>query len=334
MTSSGDLPLRILVLRPRRQSPVFHVTPEAIAAACARAKGTAPAVLVEVYLEDDPALTAALGTADVLIGAAVPTDRIGDAPRLSLIQLSTAGIDHLLPLDWLPPHVALTNARGVHDTKLTEWAMMVFLMLHNRIPHFATAQREHRWARRLSPSIAGRTAVIFGTGGIGRAIAAGAHRLGMETIGVRRTEGDAPGFSATVSTRDGGPALAAADFAVLALPLTPATRGMADAAFFAGLKPGAGFANFGRGDLVDQSALAAALEGGQLGGAVIDVTTPEPLLADAALWDLPRLLITPHVSADDPEGHVDRMLDILVENLCRRRAGRPLINEVDRLHAY
>ncbi|MFA5120970.1 D-2-hydroxyacid dehydrogenase [Zavarzinia sp.] len=327
-------PLRLLVLRPPGQSAVFHVTPERLAAAFARAGVEMREITVETRPDGDPAIADALVRADVLIGADVPTRLLGAARHLGLIQLSSAGIDHLLPLDWLPRHVALTTAKGVHGAKLREWAMMVFLMLHNQIPHFVTAQRRHGWERKLAPSVAGRRALIFGTGGIGRAIAAGAGQLGIEAVGVGRRGGPAAGFDAVLSPAEAETALGTADFVVLALPLTPATRGIADARFFGRMAPGAGFANFGRGDLVDQEALIAALDGGRLGGAVIDVTTPEPLPAGAALWDAPRLIVTPHVSADDPAGHVDRMLDILVENLRRRAAGLPLLNEVDRSHGY
>ncbi|HVZ00502.1 MAG TPA: D-2-hydroxyacid dehydrogenase [Dongiaceae bacterium] len=310
------------------------MTAEHVSAAAARAAGPVPELVVDVRREDDPALESAIARADVLVASAIPRGLIAGACRLSLIQLSTSGIDHLMPLDWLPPDTALTTARGIHGSKLSEWAMMVFLMLHNGMPHFATAQRRHRWERLLRSSIAGKRALIFGTGGIGRAIAAGAHRLDVEAIGVRRSPGDAPGFKATLHGDRAMQALGMADFVVLALPLTSATRRMADAAFFAHMHAGAGFANFGRGDLVDQAALSDALDSGHLGGAIIDVASPEPLPAESALWDVSRLVITPHVSADDPEGHVGRVLDVLVENLRRRRDGLPLLNEVDRVRAY
>ncbi|MFZ2870977.1 D-2-hydroxyacid dehydrogenase [Zavarzinia sp.] len=335
MPSSFPSCLRLLALRPASQASAYQVTAEKMAAAFGRSTSPLPLYEFRLIAPDDPEMEAALARADVLIGSSVPT-RVVAATRgaLGLIQLTSAGVDHLLPLDWLPAGVELTSASGVHGPKVMEWAMMTLLMLHGHLPRYATAQRRHEWSPRESSTIAGRRLLVFGTGGIGKAVADAGRVLGLVVTGVNRGGAVAPGFQRVVPTLLAAEALGEADFVVLAMPLTPETRGMMDRDAFARMKPGAGFANFGRGPLVDQEALAAALESGHLGGAVIDVATPEPLPASSPLWAVPGLIITPHVSCDDPETYIDRTLDILVGNLHRRAAGLPLMNRIDRQRAY
>jgi len=276
-----------------------------------------------------------VAVADAMVGFRFPTGAIPRSNgRLRLIQLTGAGMEHLLPLDWLPRQVALATASGIHAPKTREWATMVFLMLHSNMPSIVTAQRGHEWTKPYSSTIGGRTALIFGAGGIGGAVAAAARGLGMKTVGVRRTVRATRGFDRIIGMDQAAEAVAEADFVVLATPLTPNTRHMMNADLFARMKPGAGFANFGRGGLVDEDAMIAALHSGKLGGAVIDVTEPEPPPPDSALWDTPRLIITPHISCDDPVTYIPRALDIFLDNVVRRVEGRPIRNRVIRSRAY
>lgn len=330
MPSPLPSPLRLLALRPAGQPEAYHLTEERIAAAFARAAGPLPAWRFTLADPKAADIGALLAEADVLVGSGVPTAAVAaNTGPLTLIQLTSAGADHLLPLDWLPPGVDLVTASGVHGPKVMEWAMMVLLMLHGHMPYFTAAQRRHEWSPRESSTIAGKSLLVFGTGGIGRGVAGAGRALGLQVIGVNRGGAPAEGFDRVVPAAAAGIPLATADFVALAMPLTAETRGMMNARTFARMKPGAAFANFGRGPLVDQAALAAALEAGHLGGAVIDVTTPEPLPPDSALWDAPNLIITPHVSCDDPATYIDRTLDVLTDNLLRREAGQPLANRVE-----
>ncbi|MDE8654610.1 D-2-hydroxyacid dehydrogenase [Novosphingobium album (ex Liu et al. 2023)] len=324
--------LRLLVLNFPGQSEPFRITERNVLEALDRSpRGSLP-LTVDVRLADDPNLAEAIAVADAILGPDFPrADIKARGKQLKLVQTTAAGIDHLLPLDWLPPAAAFATANGVHEgAKLTEWAMMVFLMLHTQMPHFITAQREHRWSRRLSASVKGKTALIYGTGAVGRSIAAGAERLGIERIGVRRSAGSVAGFSRILTMDEAHAFLPQADFVVLATPLTPETHNMMNRDVFTRMSPGAHFANFGRGRLVDQQALVEALESGHLGGAIVDVTTPEPPDPDSPFWDAPRLVITPHLSSDDPASHVPRVLDILIENLYRVIGGEPLKNSLQR----
>jgi len=327
--------LNVLVAQYPNQEAVFRIVPARVEAAIARADKSLQPLEFSWCLTDDPAFGERAAAADAMIGFRFPTDRITwPGSALKLVQVAAAGIEHLLPLNWLPRRVALATASGVHAPKIREWAAMVLLMLHSRMPHFLTAQRAHQWSKAYSSHIAGRSALIVGTGGIGGAIAAAAHGLGIRTIGVRRNVRPTRNFDAVIGLEDLKNAVATADFVVLAIPLTPTTRHLMNADLFARMQPHASLANFGRGGLVDHDALRTALIAGSLGGAVIDVTDPEPLPADSPLWDTPRLIITPHLSCDDPESYVPRTLDLFLDNIRRRVEGRPIRNRVIHGRAY
>jgi len=327
--------LNLLVAHSPKRQAVFRITPDEVDAAIGRSKIPLPKLQIDFCAMNDPAFGGLMDRAYGMIGWQFPRDLVtATEGPLRLIQLTGAGVEHLLPLEWLPRQVALATASGIHAAKIEEWAQMALLMLHTHIPHFATAQRHHQWSKILTPGIAGKRVLIFGTGGIGAAVAKAAKRLGLATAGVRRNPAPVRGFDRVLGLDGIGETVAEADFVVLAMPLTPATKGIMSAEMFARMRKGAGFANVGRGGLVDQDALIAALRSGHLGNAVIDVTTPEPPPADSPLWDTPRLLITPHVSCDDPETYVPSALDIFLDNIGRRLKGQKIRNRVNPRHAY
>jgi phosphoglycerate dehydrogenase-like enzyme len=327
-------PVRLLVCNAAADEAALQIDQHALAAAIARAAHPT-AIEATILTADDPAMAHALAQSNAMVGWRLPTHLIAaHGGNLRLIQLVNAGIDNLAPFDWLPPGAALCNASGIHAARLQEWAMMALLMLHTQMPHFATAQRDHAWSRRLTPVIAGTTALIFGTGGLGSAVARAARALGLHTIGIRRTPAPADPFDQVLGLSGHLAALQLADFVFLTLPLTAETRGLAGADFFAAMRQGAGFANVGRGALVDQPALCNALESGHLSGAIIDVATPEPLPPDSPLWTTKNLLITPHISCDDPLTYIPDALDLLIDNLGRLAEARPLRNLVDPAQGY
>lgn len=328
-------PLRLLVSRAPTQQALFRIEAAQVEAALARCDLPLPPVEVVVRETTDPDYLDELERADALVGFRFPQEAVQRTRGpLRLIQLTGAGCEHLLPLTWLPEQVALATASGIHAAKVEQSATMVLLMLHAHLPFFAAEQRERRWSPRHSGAIAGRKALIFGVGGIGAALARAAKTLDLEVTGVRRSPGAAAPFDRVVGTAEGLALLSEVDFVLLAMPLTPETMGLIGAREFQRMRPDAGFANFGRGGLIDQEALIAALKAGHLAGAVLDVTTPEPLPPDSPLWDAPRLLITPHVCCDDPDTYIADALDLLLDNLHRLQQGLPLRNQVDRRLGY
>ena len=249
------------------------------------------------------------------------------APKLKMIFVTSAGLEKLAPFGWLPPGVPILNNRGTHAVKAGEYGIMAILMLASRTPALATAQQEQRWVTRHGSVLAGRHIVFVGLGALGGTVAGHAKAFGMRVTGVRATAAPHPACDTVVGMDQLDSILPTAEFLFLAAPLTPATKNLLSRERLAMLPKGAGVVNIGRGGSVDQDAIMDALDAEHLSGAVLDVFTPEPIPAGHRLWTTKNLLITPHVSADDPITYNDRTLDIFFHNLQALREGKPLPNE-------
>ncbi len=258
-----------------------------------------------------PDLATALTAADTIItGPAIMASLLGEAmPRLETVFLTAAGVDRLAGLPW-PKGVRLLNNRGVHGAKLREYVLWALLALHLRTPALGANQVARRWQPVFTPSIATRRLTVVGTGDLGGAAARAGQALGMAVTGISRQARPHPACGRVLPTTALDTVLAETDALVLACPLTPATRGLLDARRLARLPSGAHVINVGRGALLDEAALVAALAAGRLGGAVLDVTDPEPPLPEGRLWQAPNLILTPHVAADDPAIYNDASLDL------------------------
>jgi phosphoglycerate dehydrogenase-like enzyme len=258
------------------------------------------------------------------------------APRLRLIFCTTAGVDGLAPFSRLPPAAVLVCNRGIHGAKAGEFAIMAILMLAAQMPTLIAAQSCGRWEPRYTQTLAGRRLCVVGLGTLGGAAAARAAAFGMEVTGVSRS-GTSPGITAcraVIPADDLDAALPEAEFLLLACPLTPLTRRMIDRRRLASLPQGAGVVNIGRGAVLDEDALADLLAAGHLGGAVLDVFDHEPLPPDHRLWRTPNLVVTPHISADDPTTYNPRTLDRFFAGLAALRRGDPVPNAVDFVRGY
>jgi phosphoglycerate dehydrogenase-like enzyme len=327
-------PVHVHVENSRDGAPVFRVTPELFAQAAARHPDVAGRV-TPTFGEDLQGFDTAMRTAEVLIGFRFPTKGLRErAPRLRWVHLKGAGVEHLRPLDWMPPGFALTNNRGVHAPKSGEFAATAILMLNARIPALVTQQREHRWQQLFSTPVAGKTLVVVGVGAMGGAAARRARALGLTVLGVRRSGRRHPAVHEMVTPDRLGEVLPRADFVLVTVPLTGATRHLIGPAELDRLRPEAGLINLARAGVVDYDALAARLRDGRLAGAVLDVFDPEPLPAGSPLWDTPNAILTPHVSSDDAERYTPLTLDLFFDNLRRYLAGRPLRNRVQLRREY
>jgi len=256
------------------------------------------------------------------------------APRLRWVHIIGAGIEPLLPLDWLPRNVVLTNNSGVHAEKVREAAMMALLMLNARVPTIVTNQRKSRWEQIFTPCIAGKTVLVIGVGEMGVAVAMAAKTLGLDVVGVRRSGAPHPLIARTLPLAELDAALPEADFVVLAAPLTPETRNLLDRRRIGLIKRGAGFLNIGRAGSVDHEALVEALQTGALTGAILDVHDPEPLPESSPLWQADNLVLTPHVTSDDLDGYLPKTFDLVFANAARLIRGEPLVNTVDPARGY
>ena len=318
----------------RRRAPVFHITPEDYARAAKRHPRLA-ARLEATFGWDGDILDAALRTAHILVGVPENRERLrARAPRLKWIHSSLAGLDHMLPLDWLPRDIALTNNRGVHGRKAEQYMRMAYTLLHTRMPEILGNQRAHLWHQVFSPTIAGRCALIIGLGDLGAAAARAAKQLGLKVIGVRRTAKACRHADQVHTFRALDRLLPQADFVVLALPLTPETRNLLSRERLNLLKPECSVINIARAPVMDYAALADKLQAGELAGAIVDVVEPEPLPPESTLWDIANLIITPHISCDDFGNYAQLTLDHVFENLNRLRQNRPLKHRVSRTLGY
>ena len=323
----------------RKKPPVFKMTRALIEAALERAAlGAKLRTTLGSDLKDLSPLASAAGLVtsnDVIRDRRFPRAELAlRAPALRWIHIIGAGIEPLLPLDWLPPRVTLTNNSGVHVRKIGEFAAMALLMLNARVPQIFANQAAGRWEQIFTPSLAGRTLAVIGLGDMGGAAAREGKRLGMRILGLRRSARPHPLVDEMFPPDRLHAMLKEADFIFVATPLTPETRHLIDRKALLKTKRGAGLINVGRAGVVDYDALRAALASGALGGAVLDVFDPEPLPANSPLWRTPNLYLSPHCSSDDAEAYLPLTLDLVFENAARLLAGRRLKNRVDPKRGY
>ncbi|MFR9775900.1 2-hydroxyacid dehydrogenase [Micromonospora sp. MS34] len=247
-----------------------------------------------------------------------------ELPDLAVVQLLSAGADA-----WagrMPDGVTLCDARGVHDSATAEWVVAAILSALRGFAPLARAQGRREWAYdEVAPTdeLAGKRVLIVGAGSIGSALQARLAPFEVTFTLVART----PRPAAGVHGVDELPALLPeADVVVLLVPLTERTRGLVDEKFLAAMPDGALLVNAARGPVARTSALVAELASGRL-RAALDVTDPEPLPADHPLWELPNVLLTPHV-AGSVRGLLPRAYRLVGEQLRRFVAGEPLVNRV------
>jgi phosphoglycerate dehydrogenase-like enzyme len=238
----------------------------------------------------------------------------------------SAGVDHPVFKGLLARGVRVTTSSGASARAVAQMAILFMLAQARGLPAHVAAQRERRWAPAQGEDLEGKVAAVVGLGPIGVEIARLAQALGMRVIGLRRRPvGDEPCETWPMARLS--ELLALAEYVILALPLTAETLHLLDAAAIACMRPEARLVNVGRGELVDEAALAVALREGRIAGAALDVFEAEPLPDSSPLWELPGVLVTPHVAAATPTTH-HHAAELFVENLGRWLRGRPLRNEV------
>jgi phosphoglycerate dehydrogenase-like enzyme len=307
---------------------VFTITAERFDEIARRHPDLASKLDVTVDWDTDN-FAASMASTDVLLTWNLPTQNLGAvAPKLKWIHIIGAGVEHLTPMDWVPDGVIVTNNKGVHAAKAGEYGLMSILMLHTSMPRFQTFQRTHHYESVYSTPIVGRTVLIVGVGSIGRAVAGHLKRLGLTVLGVTRHGGAMDEVDEMHMPDALDALLPRADYVFVATPLTEETRNLLDARRLDLMKPGAGLVNIGREPVVDYRALAERLESGHLSGAILDVFEPEPIEADSYLWDVPNLIVTPHISADDGDAYVPQTLELFFANLRKLMAGEDLGNLV------
>jgi phosphoglycerate dehydrogenase-like enzyme len=241
--------------------------------------------------------------------------KIAALPSLRVVQLLSAGADHVLP--HLPGHVTLCNARGAHTAATAELTVGMIIASLRKFDRFAVAQRAGRWEPAPSPLIAGQRVLIVGYGDIGAAVERrlAGWEVTVERVARRARDGVHPVDDLPQLLKD-------ADVVVVLVPVTKETVHLVNADFLGRMKDGALLVNAARGVIVDTAALLAELSSGRI-MAALDVTDPEPLPDGHPLWQAPGLLLTPHVGGAVYEG-IDRAYGVVREQLARLADGRPL----------
>ena len=327
-------PLHVHVENARAMMPVFQVREDQYHPALERHPDIARRIRT-TFGYDQENWKENARTARAIISYRFPKESLkADAPNLEFLQILGAGVDYLLPLDWLPQGVQMLTNSGVHVPKAAQSGLMALLMLNARMPDLTWSHRAKKWNRVFTDTLAGKTVLILGVGAIGAGIAEHAKRFGMTVIGIRRSGRPQPNVDEMHTPDALHSLLPRADFVLLNLALTSETKFIIGREALAQMKKGAALANMSRGGLVDPEALDAALRSGHLSGAMIDVTFPEPPPADWPYWDTPNLMITPHVLSDDIDAYIPRTLDLFFSNLRHYFAGESLTNLVDLARQY
>lgn len=263
-------------------------------------------------------------SAQIILGN-VGAELVKEAEQLEWMQLFSAGANKYCKPGIFQSDTILTNATGAFGLAISEYMLAVSLMMQKQLGTYYRNQMEHRWHREGDITfIEGSTTLVVGLGDIGGAYAKRMKALGSYTIGIRRTVCEKPSYLDEIYTIDKlDELLPRADFVAFALPETTATKGLLDERRLRLMKKEAFLVNVGRGTAIDTDALVQVLKDGWLGGCALDVTDPEPLPENHPLWDIPRVIITPHISGQIRQpGTFDKIVRLTGENLEKFLAGK------------
>jgi phosphoglycerate dehydrogenase-like enzyme len=293
------------------------------------------------HLSDYSRLNEEIVDADVLMAWSIRPEQIAAAKKLRWIHSPAAAVNQLMFPELVNSEIVLTNAREVHGPVVAEHVIALIFALAKKIPGSALLQAKHVWGQQILwdevprvREVAGATVGMVGLGSIGQAVTKSARALAMRVVAVREhPEKGSEGADAVFGPAQVDEVFRQADYIVLAAPVTDSTTAIANARRLAHMKPDACLINVGRGALVDEAALAAALREKRIGGAALDVFPKEPLPGDSPLWDVPNLLITPHTAALT-EKLWERHYTLFSENLRRYLGEQDLLAVVDKRKGY
>ena len=294
-----------------------------------------------VHLSDYRRVDEEIIDAEILIGWSIRPQQIVAARKLRWIHSPAAAVNQLMFPEVVNSEILVTNAREVHGPVVAEHVVALIFALAKKIPGSVQLQQKHIWGQQILwdelprvREVAGATLGLVGLGSIGRPLVKSAKALGMRVIAAREhPEKGSEGADAVFGPAQIDEIFRQGDYVVLAAPVTVAKTTIANAERLALMKPDACLINVGRGPLVDEPALAAALRDKRIGGAALDVFPKEPLLADSRLWDVPNLLITPHTAALTDKLW-ERHFALFSENLRRYLEGQSLLAVVDKQKGY
>ena len=295
--------------------------------------GLADRVTINSIAREDNPSDEQRAEATVLLAAGVAPGLLPSMPNLRWAQALTAGVEGWLVLPDLPEDLTLTCARGTHRESMPE--NILGALFHVTKPYAASAedQKQSLWRQRIAAPLNGKTLGILGLGAIGQDVARLATALGMRVVGTKRRPVSLPGLAEVLPTDRTDEVLAQADFLLLLLPATPETNNFIDAGRLSLMKREAWLLNFGRGHLIKDDDLIAAINEGTIAGAVLDVFRREPLPTEHKFWTTDGILVLPHIGGPHPDRD-NIVAKLFVENLKRFLNGQPLKEIVDRAAGY
>lgn len=278
-----------------------------------------------------------LPSVEILFTSRIPRNLQSLAPNLKWVHLLSAGVDEVKRANLEYSDIVFTTSKGVHATPLSEWVLGAMLAMVKKIPQIVEAQRKREYRKFIGGELCGLTAGILGVGNIGLRVAHLCKALDMRVVGTKR--------SVTSVEKDYGPVdelfpahqlpriLEQSDFLIICLPGTEETSHLLGAKEFNQMKKGSYVINVGRGGIIDEKALLAALDAGIVAGGVLDVFAEEPLNQDNPLWQESRLLISPHIAGNSFR-YEERATKLFLENMHRYLDDIELINKYDPEKGY
>lgn len=258
---------------------------------------------------------------------------LAKAERLKWVHALSAGVENLLTPTLVNSDIALTNSRGIHGIPVSEHVFSLILAFSRSLNVLLRQQQAKQWQRAHVDEIFEKTLGIIGLGSIGREIAKRGKGMGMNVLATKRELSDELFVDELFPADQLFDMLPACDYVVSALPLTEKTRGMLNQKVFAAMKQSAYFINISRGAVVNEADLIAALQAGIIKGAGLDVFAHEPLAPENPLWDMPNVIITPHLAALSPY-YLDRAIKLFADDLTRFAQGREMFNIIDKSKGY
>ena len=298
-----------------------------------KAAGLAGRVVVDTLPRKEKPSAEQLARTEALMAHGVPPGMLPAMPKLRWAQSMTAGVEGWIALPDLPANLTLTCARGTHRESMPE--NIIGALLYVAKPYAAAVENQKRgkWVHSVAQPLTGKTLGILGLGVIGQEVARIAAALGMRVIGTRRRPQPMADVAEVFPAERTPEVLAQADFLLLLLPATRETDEFINAARLGMMKPGAWLLNFGRGHLIKDDDLVAAVQGHKIAGAMLDVFRQEPLPAGHPFWTTEGIIVLPHIGGPHPrrDGFVARLF---ADNLGRFLDGRPLKEVVDRAAGY
>jgi phosphoglycerate dehydrogenase-like enzyme len=298
-----------------------------------KSAGLAERVAVDTLPRKEKPSVEQLARTEALMAYTVPAGVLSAMPKLRWAQAMTAGVEQWLSLPDLPASLTLTCARGTHTESMPENIVGALFYVAKPYAKAAENQKLGKWVHTVAQPLTGKTLGILGLGAIGQEVARIARALGMRVIGTRRRPGAVANVDEVFAAERTPEVLAQSDFVLLLLPATPETDNFMNAGRLAMMKPSAWLLNFGRGHLIKDEDLVAAVNAKRIAGAVLDVFRQEPLPAEHPFWKTQGILVLPHIGGPHPQR--DRFVArLLADNLARFLDGRPLREVVDRRAGY